>query len=91
MVENHAQESDIFPELGKEVAKNREAVMITVAPNSKLFNHRRYVFYQAYRTKREAQSEAKRRRKLGYQVRVVAIPDVSGAYDLYERGMGRGR
>lgn len=60
--------------------------MKKIAPDSKIFNRRRYLFYQGYDTKREAQSEAKRRRKLGYRVRVVTIPDMRG-YFLYERGL----
>lgn len=60
--------------------------MQKVAPSSKLFNRRRYLFYQGYGSKREAQDEAKRRRKLGYQVRMVTIPNIRG-YFLYERGL----
>lgn len=60
--------------------------MQMVAPRSKMFNKRRYVFYQGYKTKQEAQEEARRRRKLGYRVRVVTIPNIKG-YFLYERGM----
>jgi len=60
--------------------------MQKVAPDSKLFNHRRYLFYQGYHTKQEAQAEATRRKKLGYRVRIVTIPNIRG-YFLYERGL----
>ena len=55
-------------------------------PTSRLFNRRRYVFYNDYQSKREAGAEAKRRRKLGYRVRVVTFPNIKGHF-LYERGL----
>lgn len=60
--------------------------MQKIAPDSKLFNHRRYLFYEGYKTKQEAKVVAVRRRKLGYRVRIVTIPNIRG-YFLYERGL----
>jgi hypothetical protein len=60
--------------------------MIRVAPQSKLFDRRRYLFYEGYATKSEAQSVAKKRRKMGYRVRLVTIPNIRGVF-LYERGL----
>jgi len=60
--------------------------MQKVAPDSKLFNHRRYVFLEGYNTKPEAQRVATQRRKLGYRVRIATLPNIRG-YFLYERGM----
>lgn len=60
-----------------------------IAPRSKLFNKRRYLFYQGYATKVDAKSVAERRRKAGYRDRIVTFPGIRG-YFVYERGMGRG-
>lgn len=60
--------------------------MQKIAPDSKLFNHRRYLFYQGYETKQEAREVATRQKKLGYRVRIVTFPNIRG-YFLYERGL----
>ena len=60
--------------------------MQQVAPNSKLFNKRRYLFYEGYVTKKEAQAVAKQRRSWGLRVRLVVISGIRGHF-LYESGL----